>query len=157
MEPKLCYIRENYFNENKSFVKMLDTGNPKKQSKRTHLCLILEINENNFYIPLRNNLGNEVRAFGRIGHAIPSTKRPNAGLDYRYALIVNDSSYIETQTQQKIPNSQYEKIKNEYDDIKKEFAQYLKGFLKAAAKNRNLKEPLYRESSLVNFKNELGF
>lgn len=39
---------------------------------------------------MRNNLGAEIRKFGRIGHAVPSEKRENAGLDYRYALIVND-------------------------------------------------------------------
>jgi len=47
---------------------------------------------------LRNNLGAEVKKYGRIGHSIPSDKRKDAGLDYRYALIVNDESYIELQT-----------------------------------------------------------
>lgn len=37
MELKLCYIRENYFKKHKSFIKMLDSGNSDKQSKRTHL------------------------------------------------------------------------------------------------------------------------
>lgn len=66
---------------------------------------------NNFYIPLRNNLGADMRKFGRIGHAIPSQKRKSAGLDYRYALIVNDESDIKLPVEQKIPNSQYQKIK----------------------------------------------
>ena len=39
-------------------------------------------NGNKFYIPLRNNLGTEVRKFGRIGHAVPSKNRLSAGLDY---------------------------------------------------------------------------
>lgn len=30
MEPKLCYIKEEYFAERKHFVKMLDTGNTLK-------------------------------------------------------------------------------------------------------------------------------
>lgn len=111
---------------------------------------------NDFYIPLRNNLGAEVRKFGRIGHAVPSQKRKNAGLDYRYALIVNDESYIEFQEKKKIPEAQYRRIKKEFETIEAEFAVYVNGFIKAAKKKRNEKEPLYRESSLVNFLPELG-
>lgn len=135
---------------------MLDSGNISKQSKRTHLYVLIELNANKFYIPLRNNLGDEVRKFGRIGHAVPSDKRRSAGLDYRYALIVDEDAYIELQTDKRIPESQYRKIKNEYDVIKAEFAVYLNGYLKAARKKRIEKEPLYRESSLINFNRELG-
>lgn len=156
MEPQLCFIREAYFAKNKNFIKMLDAGNTNKQSKRTHLCVMIEVNSNKFYVPLRNNLGDEVRKFGRIGHSIPSDKRKEAGLDYRYALIVNDDYYIEVQTEKKIPESQYRKINSEYDAIKAEFTLYVKGYIKAARKKRVEKEPLYRESSLINFENQLG-
>lgn len=156
MEPTLCFIREEYFKKNSSFVKMLDAGNTDKQSKRTHVCVLIEANNNKFYVPLRNNLGDEVRKFGRIGHSVPSQKRKDAGLDYRYTLIVNDDAYIELQTEKKIPESQYRIIQNDYKTIKDEFIIFLNGFLKAAKKKRIDKEPLYRESSLINFKNELG-
>lgn len=136
---------------------MLDSGNTSKQSKRTHLCVLVEMNGNKFYIPLRNHLGAEIRKFGRIGHAVPSDKRKEAGLDYRYALIVNDEAYIELQTEKKIPESQFRKIKNDYRVIQTEFSVYLNGYLKAAKKKRIEKEPLYRESSFINFKRELGF
>lgn len=156
MEPKLCFIKKTYFEKHQDFVKVLDSGNTSKQSKRTHLCVMIELNTNKFYIPLRNNLGDEVRKYGRIGHSVPSEKRKSAGLDYRYALIVNDESYIELQSDIKIPNSQYRRIKNDYEIIKAEFTVYLNGFLKAARKKRIEKEPLYRESCLVNFNVELG-
>ena len=151
MEPILCYIRENYFKEHSDFKKVLDSGDTSKQSKRAHLCIKVEIDSNQYYIPLRNNLGAPVRKFGRIGHCVPSSKRGNAGLDYRYAMIINDSKYIEPQTELKIPNSQYRCIKNDMDSIVKEFETYLRGYIKAAKKKRNEKEPLYRESSLINF------
>ena len=70
---------------------------------------------------------------------------------HRYALIINDSKYIELQTELRIPNSQYRCIKNDLDSIVKEFEVYLRGYIKAVKKNRNEKEPLYRESSLINF------
>ncbi len=80
----------------------------------------------------------------------------NAGLDYRYVLVINDDRYIEVQTQCKIPKSQYRKIKNDLERIKKEFQIYLNGYIKTVRKKRNQKEPLYKESSLINYLSELG-
>ena len=157
MEPLLCFIKKSYFKKNAVFIKMLDAGNTEKQSHRTHLCVEVVISENKFYIPLRNNLGPEIRKYGRIGHAIPSASRKNAGLDYRYTLIVNDEKYIEHQQQRKIPESQYKQIKKDYEEITKEFGVYLRGFMRAVRKHRIEKEPLYRESSLINYLPELGF
>ena len=155
MELNLCFIREQYFIDHSNYVKMLDTDNLDKQSRRTHLCVLIEISSNKFYIPLRNNLGDEVRKFGRIGHAVPSEKRMHAGLDYRYALIINDDAYIEKCVEQRIPEAQYRKIKREYEGIRNEFTAYVKGYLKALKKKRIEREPLYRESSLINFTDEL--
>lgn len=151
MELKLCYIKDAFFEEHQSLVKILDPGKLHKQSRRTHLCVEIDIDNNKYYIPLRNNLGKPIRKYGRIGHAIPSQKRPNAGLDYRYALVINDERYIESPEEQRIPNSQYRIIKNDYKQIKHEFETYVRGFKKAVKKKRVQKEPLYRESSLINF------
>lgn len=156
MKIKYCFIRKEYFIENKTFINMLDTGDSDKQSKRTHLCLCIENNNNRFLIPLRNNLGDAVRKFGRIGHSIPSNKRNNAGLDYRYTLIVNDDKYIEWQEERKIPNAQYRIISKNYETILSEFQVYLRGYIRAVKKKRVHKEPLYRVSSLQNFDKELG-
>ena len=151
MAVSLCYIKEKYFIDNSFFVKMLDPGNYDKQSKRSYLSLRVDVNSNSFYIPLRNNLKNDIKPFGRVGHLVPSKSRPNAGFDFRYALIVNDSSYIERPTTQRIPTSQFKRINNDIDDIEKEFNEYIKGFIKAMRKSRIRNEPLYRESSLINF------
>ena len=150
-----CFIREQYFLDNAHFIKMLDAGNTAKQSQRTHMCIEISANGNSFYIPLRRNLGADVRKFGRIGHSVPTNGRPDAGLDYRYSLIVNDSKYIEIPAAQRIPNSQYQKLVADFPVIQTEFEQYVTGFIKAAKKNRIEREPLYRESSLVNFRKEL--
>ena len=71
MELTLCYRRESYFLDHPDYQKILDPGN---------ICVRVTIDNNCYYIPLRNNLGDEVRKFGRIGHATPSAKRRNAGL-----------------------------------------------------------------------------
>lgn len=156
MAVTCCFIKEQYFTDNAHFDKMLDSGNTGKQSHRTHLCVRLTSNGNTFYLPLRNNLGPAVRKFGRIGHPIPANGRPDAGIDYRYALIINDAKYIEIPTAQRIPNSQFQRLLADISVIETEFEQYLSGFMKAAKKNRIAREPLYRESSLVNFLGELG-
>ena len=150
------FIKEKYFLEHSDFKKMLDPGNPTKQAHRTYLCVSISIDGNTFYLPLRNNLGDDVRKFGRIGHGVPSKSRPKAGLDYRYALIINEGEYIETCETPKIPNAQSKKITNDYEVIKAEFSSYLLGYKKAASKNRVHLEALYRESSLINFNDKLG-
>lgn len=156
MKQILCYIKKDYFEKHVDFIKLLDVGNSGKQSKRTHLCVKIELDENIFYIPLRNNLGADIRKFGRIGHSVPSEKRKKAGLDYRYVLIVNNPIYIEIQTERKIPSSQFKCIQRDYELIKSEFEVYLRGYKRVAKKRRIEKEPLYRESSLINFHTELG-
>ena len=151
MKVQYCFIREKYFMEHSDFINMLDVGQTKKQSNRVHMCISVEVDGNRYVIPLRNNLGDPVRKFGRIGHAVPSASRKNAGLDYRYALVVNDDKYIEIPDERKIPRSQARKIENEYEAIIAEFLQYLKGYKKAVKKRRVQREPLYRVSSLQNF------
>ena len=100
---------------------MLDPGNTSKQSRRTHVCVQVTVDSNSFYIPLRNHLGDAVRKFGRIGHSVPSQSRPNAGLDFRYTVIINDRQYIEPHTTQKLPNSQYRILTTAYEEIKQQF------------------------------------
>lgn len=155
MNITLCFIKEAYFKENSAYMKMLDPNQANKQSKRTHLCIKIKKEKNTFLIPLRNNLGADLRKYGRIGHSIPSTKRKNAGLDYRYTLVINDEKYLELQNEKKIPESQYRKLEYDYYAIEKEFETYLNGYIKAAKKKRHEKEPLFKESSLINFHKEL--
>lgn len=156
MDSLFFYIREQYFTDHWYFQKMLDPNDTAKQSRRTYICVKFDVDGNTFYLPLRNRLGNAVRVFGRIGHAVPSQKRPDAGIDYRHALIINHDAYTEPCEVMKLPRSQSKKIMRDYEDIRNEFQIYLNGYKKAVAKNRLQYEPLYRESSLINFNGELG-
>lgn len=58
-----CFIKEQYFIDNAHFSKMLDSGNTGKQSHRVHLCIRVIADSSTFYLPLRNNLGADVRKF----------------------------------------------------------------------------------------------
>ena len=64
MELTLCYIRESYFLDHPDYQKMPDPGNTSKQSKRTHLCVRVTIDNNCYYIPLRN------KAYGHSSKAL---------------------------------------------------------------------------------------
>lgn len=150
-----CFIAESFFLDHPHYVKMLDPGSSIKQSHRSYLCLKVNADGNDYYIPLRNNLGTDIRPYGRIGHSLPSESRANAGLDYRYALIINNPKYIDIPKTQRIPTAQMKRIVADYSVITSEFNHYLSGFKKALRKNRIHREALYRESSLINFIDEL--
>ena len=156
MKVQYCFIRREFFEEHSDFTNMLDPGNADKQSKRTHLGVLINVDKNKVYIPLRNNLGDAVRKYGKIGFSVPSKKRPKAGLDYRYALIINDEKYIEYHTSAKLPNAQHLIINNNFDIIEREINTYITRYIKVAIKKRVEIEPLFRNSSLINFHHELG-
>lgn len=151
-----CYIKEQYFIERPELINILDSGNTPKQARRKQLCMQITFDGDTFYIPFRTHLGDDVRRYGRIGHSVPSVSRPEAGLDYRYTLVINNSDYIIAGTDQMLPNSQHKKLQNEILDIEEEFITYYNGFIRAFRKGRLKREPLYRYSSLINFVDELG-
>lgn len=156
IEPHCCFVKEDYFKERIHFLNMLDPEDTNKQSKRTHICILFELNNNNILVPLRNNLGNPLKKFGRIGFPVPSSKRQNAGLDYRYSIIVNDTKYLEYHTKEKLPQSQYSIIASNYDTIRSQLLLYVNKYIKTANKGRHTVEPLFKKSSLINFHKELG-
>lgn len=152
----IVFIKEQYFKDHLHFIKMLDVGNFNKQSKRKYIFLNVKYQNNNVFIPLRTSLGNPNKKFGKIGFSVPSESRPDAGLDYRYILIINDFKYIEFPKSQKISNSQYKTISNNYSVIESEVTHYIKGYIRAAKKGKEKIQPLYKESSLQNFNKELN-
>ena len=74
---------------------------------------------------------------------------------YANCMLFYKQEYIEIPKEQRIPNSQYQKLLVDAADIETEFSKYLEGFIKAAKKGRIDKEPLYRESALANYLKEL--
>lgn len=155
MEIKFCYVSQDYYSDNPDLVKILDINDSSKYNVRTHLCLNVQYNGNNILIPLRKNLGEAVRPFGRIGFSVPSESKPKAGLDYRYILIINDDRYIRYDVP-RISNGQIKTITRMYDIIEKQSIEYINSYIKVAKKNRVDKVARFRESSLINYHKELG-
>jgi len=150
-----CYITKEYYADNPNLEKILDIDDCTKHSVRTHLCLNVKYNQNNVLIPLRKNLGQADRLFGKIGYPVPSQSKPNAGLDYRYIMIINNEKYLKFDNP-RISNKQISTIESNYALIEKESIEYINSYIRVARKNRIERTARFRESSLINFHKELG-
>lgn len=150
-----CYILEQYYIDHPGLEQILDVSDASKHNIRTHVCFEIKHNNNKILIPLRKSLGNPVRAFGKIGFSVPSKDKPNAGLDYRYIMVVNDDKYIRYD-EPRIPKSQQKIIEDNYDTIKKEAVEYINSYINVARKQRVQRSARFRKSSLINFHQEFG-
>lgn len=147
------FIKEDYFRSNSGFVEMLDPYDIKKQTSRQYLYINVQYKGNTVLVPLRRNLpGNNLKLY----YPVPSETRPNAGLDYRKMLIVNDTNNIEVPTTQRLATSQVKIINDNYAKIEKAVINYIDGYIKSANKNREHKDYAYSYSTLHNFHKELG-
>lgn len=152
---KYCYIAKDFYVDNPNLEKILDIDDCTKHSVRTHLCLNIKYNQNNILIPLRKNLGQPDRLFGKIGYSVPSQSKPDAGLDYRYIMIINDTKYLRFD-KPRISNRQISTIEISYNTIEKEAIEYINSYIRVARKNRVERTARFRESSLMNFHKELN-
>ena len=149
-----CYIIEKYYEDHPNLVRILDSSDKSKHNVRTHLCLSVKYNDCYALIPLRKNLGDAKRPFGVIGYSVPSASKPKAGLDYRYIMIIKEEEYLRFDTP-RISNVQKNKIDTEVDIIESQAKEYIESFIRVAKKGRVEKVARFRESSLVNFIDEL--
>ena len=146
------FIKEEYFIDNSAFVEMLDPNDLIKQSARCYLFIGIQYLENKFYVPIRKNIDLHI---GKIGYPLPSSTRPNAGLDFRKTLIVNNDSYIQKLSTIEISSSQMNKLNSDINTIEALFISYINGYIKAALKGREKIDKLYKFSTLHNFHDEL--
>lgn len=149
----MVFIKEEYFRKNSGFEEMLDPFDLIKQTQRQYIYINVQYKNNNVLVPLRKKLPGDNP---KLYIPVPSESKPNAGLDYRKILIVNNSTYIENPTEQKISNSQLNIITAKYDVIEKAVTSYIDGYIKTANKNREHIEYDYKFSTLHNFQKELG-
>lgn len=152
---KIAFVKKTFFEKHKDFIKMLDPNNLDKQGKRGYLFLKVVYEGNNLLVPLRSNI-EPLKPYGVIGHRVSSKKRPNAGLDYRYILVINKMEYLEFPSEYTLPKGQQTILNNNLEKIEREVKAYVKGYVSAAVKGLVKNKPKYRESSLQNFNEELG-
>lgn len=155
MDIKYCYITDEYYKDHPDLQKILDIDDETKHNIRTHLCLSIKFKKNTILIPLRKNIGECNRKFGKIGYPVPSQSKPKAGLDYRYIMIINEDTYLRYDTP-RITNKQSFIIRDNYKTIEKEAVEYILAYIRAANKGKIERKARFRESSLINFHKELG-
>ena len=144
----IVYIKTDFFENNPNLQEILDKNDPVKQQQRAYLFLTFTYNNNNFFIPFRSNIKN-------CSFPLPTTNRPNAGLDYRKMLIINNLNYIVPTKHPNIPNSQLHKINNNKHLIKQQVINYINGYIKAFKKNRHTLDSRFIYSTLHNYHKEL--
>lgn len=153
-----AFVKEAFFQQQfTDSDQLLDyTKKKKDQEARTYVCIKIEFEDNTFLIPLRTDLGNIVNnpLFNGVYFKVPSEPRPNAGLDFRKIIVINDESLYEIEDA-KIAYSQKTIMRDNLEEIKTLAQNYITGFKKALKKGRNKRDPLYRFSALNNFLNEL--
>ncbi|TDK54768.1 hypothetical protein E2K98_28785 [Bacillus salipaludis] len=124
---------------------------------RVYVCLKLEYENNTFLIPLRRDLAGMPGhpLFQKACYPVPSENKPDAGLDFRKIIVVNEPSLYRID-EAKISAKQRNTMQDNFEVIKNLAIDYIDGFKKAARKNRQKREPLYKYSALNNFLEELG-
>lgn len=142
-------ISDSYFEDFPDLTEIMEADS------RVYLGIILKKDSNNYFIPLRSHAPKKP-VYRKSIYPIPSNTRPNAGLDMRKALIVNDSKYITVISNPKIANRQMKKINSDISTIENMFDIYVRGYKRAFRKDRLERELPFRYSTLKNYHVELG-
>jgi len=153
-----AFVKETFFQrEFDDPEEILDKIKGKQaQEGRVYVCVKIEWESNTYLVPLRRELGSMVNnpKLSTGYFPVPSSTKPNAGLDFRKTIIVNDESlYVIADA--KIAHSQKTIMRDNLEEIKTSVINYVVGFKKAVKKNRNKRDLLYKYSALNNFLEEL--
>uniref|UniRef100_UPI003F49364D hypothetical protein n=1 Tax=Niallia taxi TaxID=2499688 RepID=UPI003F49364D len=125
---------------------------------RVYVCLKFEYETNTFLIPLKKDLGSSLLKnpyYKDVYYPVPSSSKPEAGLDFRKIIIANDESQYRVD-EARISAGQRKIMQDNFETIKSLAIKYINGFKKAAKKNRHKKDSYYNFSALSNFLEELG-
>lgn len=136
---KLIYLSQKFYAEYGGCKEIL------KKPTRPYACLAVYISGVTFAIPFRHH----------IAHKYAFITKPGCGLDYTKAVVVPDGSYIAPDRVQ-IDQDEFNALKGQDSRIAREFARYLKLYIKAVQNHGN---PHYanitRYSTLQYFENQI--
>lgn len=156
---KYAFVKNAFFEQEfNDPTQILDKEDGKgSRETRVYVCVEIQFEDNTYLVPLRKNLANNIVSnslFNKTYYKVPSDSKPNAGLDFRKTIVINDPSmYVIDEA--KISHAQKKIIEENFAEISMLAIEYIKGFKKAAQKKRQKREPLYRFSALNNFLKEL--
>lgn len=125
-----------------------------KFENRPYLFCEFSYEGNKVYVPFRSNINDAGRQIDSISHDVAYNNRPNARLDFRKMLIINDSSYLKGEVL--INNVQHSIIKKDKHIIEQKIKEYIDGYIKNCNKDRSKHAYRYRFTTLINYHQELG-
>jgi protein AbiQ len=136
------------------FYNQLIIGKPQVlQKNRGYGVVSITINDLIYAIPLRSNL-NHTNGFKTISIEIDGQIVWN-GLDYSKALIV-ESDNIGTTSFNTRNQEEFDKIQENKDKIKSEFATYVSNYIKCVEKGTSSTDRRFKFTTLQYFHSELG-
>lgn len=136
------------------FYNQLIIGKPQiLQKNRGYGVVSITINDLIYAIPLRSNL-NHTNGFKTISIEIDGQIVWN-GLDYSKALIV-ESDNIGTTSFNTRNQEEFDKIQENKDKIKSEFAKYVSNYIKCVEKGTSSTDRRFKFTTLQYFHSELG-
>lgn len=146
---ELRKLSESFYAQNTHLVEVLDKTNNSWTGGKTrgYGIVVVEVAGLKFGIPLRSNMNHR---FGFI--TVSSEKK---GLDYTKAVLLSKDEYI-SDAEFAIPTAEYIAIKDNTDDIAKEFNKFVNKYVRAAKNNDANVLNYYRYSTLKNYHVELG-
>lgn len=147
----ICLVKKAFFDD---FPNLKAEGN--KKEMRLYLGIRIKLDDNNYFIPFESKLFDHPALKDTSQYSLPSSTRPNAGLNFEKCLIINDLSYIEILAEPGLAHSQYKKLVEEQDLIIERLEIYIQKFIKACEKKREKREFMFKFSTLHEFKSELG-
>lgn len=150
----IIYLKDDFYEDNHDLKEIIYPS--RNGDDRPYFFLSIKYKDNNIFVPLRSHLPDSKKVGGQIGYPVPSSTKPNAGLDYRKLLIINDLKYIETNAYIKIAPSQQRIIRANKSTIEAQVVDYIKGYEKSFQKNRTKRDNKYVYSSLCNYHEELS-
>ena len=146
-----CKISPSYFQAFPELVREADL-----KETRLYFGVCININDNNCFIPFESNLHDHPYLRQHSQYLLPSSTRPNGGLNLEKCLIINELQYVIPVPDPQIASSQYKKLIAEQEIVRNKLELYINKFVKACEKKREDKEYIFKFSTVHQFKEELG-
>lgn len=155
----LRQLTDKFYEENGHLERILDKEKGSTEFKdkgRGYGVIVIDFKGLQFGIPLRSNMTHKYGfTTERIRDEVKN-KTYRKGLDYTKAVILKEDDYV-TERSFKIPAEEFDKINDSKEMIKRQFTNFVKKYVTAVERNdQNLLSKNYRDSSLINYHEELG-
>lgn len=149
------HLSSNYLDSEFIFRKQLLDIDEDKEAREKRVYVKVCIDDLLFLIPLRSNISNLTKnsALKNCFFEVPSSTRPNAGLDFTKAVLVENEDLIECDGA--FAHSQKQRILSNYSLIESMYKTYYERFKKSLKKNRTDRDQEFKYCVLRNHEDKI--